>query len=402
MAQITNGSFETGNFSGWTQRGDTLIQNVSLGISPPDGSYTALLATATDGTVNGAVPAGVGVSQSSIETFCKIPAGTLSGHGTGLKCSAIEQDISMLAGQKITVQWSFLTNQTYNDGTALSISPDLTNNDFGFATVVTPANVTKLTKLGDVNSTFSITNAACPFIASTGFQTFSFTATTTGTYSLSLGVVHASTATQDNGVNSALLIDSIQFASTDLSRIVLLPASVIGGNAISSAVVLTVTPTSSTAVTLSSNNTAVQVPSSVSVLPSDGTTKHFTTPTQGVDTNQVATITATLGSTTQTTTVTITPATMDNFHMTPTSIQGGHAVTGIVHLNGFAGPSGVTVTLSSDTPGACSPPASVFIPSGSQAKSFTIATHPVGSSTAVSVTATYGSSVISSPLTVTP
>ncbi len=42
---ITNGSFETGNFSGWSTIGNTSVVSSSFGISPTAGSYQALLTT---------------------------------------------------------------------------------------------------------------------------------------------------------------------------------------------------------------------------------------------------------------------------------------------------------------------------------------------------------------------
>jgi hypothetical protein len=44
-AAIVNGGFETGTFAGWNTIGDTSIQTSSVGISPTEGSFMALLTT---------------------------------------------------------------------------------------------------------------------------------------------------------------------------------------------------------------------------------------------------------------------------------------------------------------------------------------------------------------------
>src|SRR5262245_26095015 len=46
-ADFINGSFESGNLSGWTAIGDTLAVTSSIGASPTQGTYQALLTTAS-------------------------------------------------------------------------------------------------------------------------------------------------------------------------------------------------------------------------------------------------------------------------------------------------------------------------------------------------------------------
>jgi len=49
-AAVINGSFETGNFTGWSTSGDTSTQTSAIGISPTDGKFMALLTTLCDET----------------------------------------------------------------------------------------------------------------------------------------------------------------------------------------------------------------------------------------------------------------------------------------------------------------------------------------------------------------
>src|SRR5262245_35796226 len=42
----TNGGFETGDFTGWSTAGDTLVVNSSFGVTSPGGSFQALISNA--------------------------------------------------------------------------------------------------------------------------------------------------------------------------------------------------------------------------------------------------------------------------------------------------------------------------------------------------------------------
>ncbi|MBX3120516.1 MAG: PEP-CTERM sorting domain-containing protein [Fimbriimonadaceae bacterium] len=228
-SQVSNGSFEVGggSFSSWGTIGNAQIQGNSLGSGPTDGLWQALLATATDGTVNSNVVPGIGVGPGALEPFLGVNAGTLLGvgNGTPLLGSGMTQTIGMIGGQSLFFDWNFLTNQTFNDGTNNSIAPSTVNNDFAFMTILPVGDpgsaqifVLADTFFGYVNNPgapggfetgFTITAATNPFISETGFQNFMWTAQTSGQYLLGIGVVHVTTG-PDNGVNSGLLIDNVQ------------------------------------------------------------------------------------------------------------------------------------------------------------------------------------------------
>jgi hypothetical protein len=237
-AQVTNGGFEQsgGTFTGWNRAGDTLIQTSSLGTGPVEGTHDALLATATDGTVNADVPAGSGVNGSTLETFLGLNAGAIAavGNGSPLLGSAITQTVNLQAGEQLLLQWNFLTNQAYNDGTSSSYAPSTANNDFAFFTLLSPSAGPQITKLADtfygyVNDPsapggfitgLTITPSTNPFVSETGFHTFSFTASTTGSYTIGIGAVHV-TNSPDNGINSAVLVDNVRVVPEPASCLVL-------------------------------------------------------------------------------------------------------------------------------------------------------------------------------------
>jgi hypothetical protein len=152
-------------------------------------------------------------------------------------------------------------------------------------------------------------------------------------------------------------------------------------------------------VSLSSSTTAATVPSSVTV-PAGAALVAFNITTAGVNVATTATITAKEGSLTQTATLTIQPATLSFFTLTPTSVKGGTGVQGVVRLNGPAGPSGVSVTLSSPSTLA-TVPAKVLIAPGASYFVFAIGTKPVTTSTPVSLKAVSGTT-LTAVLTINP
>lgn len=229
-AQFNNGGFESGNFSGWSTAGDTFIEGSSLGTGPSEGSFDALLASATDGSVNSDVPAGQGVSGGALESSLGINSGTLQGVGNGTPVlgSAVTQTLNVQSGQQVMLDWDMLTNQVYNDGTSDSYAPTTANNDFVFVTIVPSGNpngatVVKLADtffgyVDDPNAPggfitgFTLTPETNPFISETGFQTFSWTASATGSYTIGIGVVHVTNG-PDDGINSAILVDNARLSA---------------------------------------------------------------------------------------------------------------------------------------------------------------------------------------------
>lgn len=135
------------------------------------------------------------VSDAALETFLGQTPGTIDGLGNGnaTEGSAIKQTFSASAGQTVTLNWNFLTNE---------FTPSTLYNDFAFVSV-RPLGGTST--LADTNSSFSTIGGSTGFNNQTGYNTFSYEIPTTGTYTLGLGVVDVG----DRIVNSSLLVDNV-------------------------------------------------------------------------------------------------------------------------------------------------------------------------------------------------
>ncbi|MDY7024225.1 MAG: PEP-CTERM sorting domain-containing protein, partial [Cyanobacteriota bacterium] len=176
---LPNGSFETGDFTNWETLGNTSITTAAFGRQPTDGLFQALLST-DDPTV----------ATASIENFLGLDIGSLDdlGNGTATFGSAIQQTFTANAGDILSFDWNFLTDE----GTPTFF------NDFAFVSIIS------LSELAD--TTFpDFFSSLSPFNEETGFQSFSFIIPMSGTYSLGIGI----TDVEDAIVDSGLLIDNV-------------------------------------------------------------------------------------------------------------------------------------------------------------------------------------------------
>ncbi len=179
---VTNGSFETGNLTGWNTLGNTSIQTAAYGTDPTQGTYQALLATNSDS-----------VTDSALESFLGLSAAALDGmtNGNATEGSAIKlSTMTIAAGTTLTFDWNFLTSE----GT-----PSFYN-DFAFV------SIDGLSELADTNSSFVLPPAG---FKETGYAKFSYTFTRAGTYTIGLGVVDVGDGYND----SALLVDNVSLAN---------------------------------------------------------------------------------------------------------------------------------------------------------------------------------------------
>jgi hypothetical protein len=193
---LINGGFESGDFTGWTTLGETSIETSAFGSGPTEGTSQASLSTA-----------GAAFAGPIIEEFLGLDPGSLDQLGASLDVlpfpggfaaqgSAIRQTFTANAGDILTFDWNFLTNET-------ALFPPL--NDFSFVSISSLQDLA-----GALDQRFQpVISPMTRFFQETGFQPFSFTIPTTGTYTLGIGVTDWRDTTKD----SVLLVDNVQFAS---------------------------------------------------------------------------------------------------------------------------------------------------------------------------------------------
>ena len=189
---IGNGSFETGDFSNWNTIGDTSIETEDLGIFPTDGTSQALI-------TSGASDSGGSVVDSDLEEFFDLPIGSLDGltGGDATEGSAIKQTFTAEAGDVVSFDWNFLTNE---------LTPNESFNDTGFV------SVNGFTfELADTSANFSDAADVEGFSSQTGTETLTFSIATAGTYTIGFGAVDVG----DSAVDSGLAIDNINIASSN-------------------------------------------------------------------------------------------------------------------------------------------------------------------------------------------
>lgn len=165
-------------------------------------SLVFVAAVALSGT--SAFASGAAVSEDQLESSLGLMSGTLLDVGDGPigNGSAIRTTFTATAGQVLSFQYRFLTNE---DPT------DLANvvNDFAFVTL----NSGEPTSIADVVSTTLTASMARPgFALGSALLTYSTTLSTAGIYSLGVGVVNVT----DDTYPSGLLVSNLQIGSTVL------------------------------------------------------------------------------------------------------------------------------------------------------------------------------------------
>jgi hypothetical protein len=184
-----------------------------------------------------------------------------------------------------------------------------------------------------------------------------------------------------------------------MSTFAVAPTSVQGGVSSTGTITLNGKAGSAGKTITLTGSTPVTVPASASVVAA-ATSGTFTVQTAAVSVSTVSTIHATLGSTTLSANITVTPALLSTFVWTPTSVIGGFNATGVITLNGKAGPSGDTITLSGGGPIHLTPTA--VVAAGQTTDTFTLTTVAVKVPTVEVVKATFNSQVLQASLTVDP
>ncbi|MEH2456792.1 hypothetical protein [Nostoc sp.] len=200
-ATLTNGSFETANFSRWTALGENTIETSAFGSGPTEGQYEALLSTGGGSFADPIIEQILGLKAGSLDNLVPLtPVPPNHPHTQPPTGSAIEQTFTAKAGDTLIFNWDFLTNELSRTDVATSLP------DFSFVSLSSKdSSISLLSELADTSSS-SLVTSPTEFFQETGFQTFSYSIPTDGTYTLGIGVSNKF----DNFIDSGLLIDNVK------------------------------------------------------------------------------------------------------------------------------------------------------------------------------------------------
>jgi hypothetical protein len=177
-------SFETGDFLDWSILGNTSIETVSFGVNPTEGNYQAVL---TSGAGS--------VTDTQLENFAGLSTGALDNLLNGKNAtegSIITQTITVNAGDTLQFDWNYFTQEGFNSFYSDSAFISISNTSMKY-----------VEKLADTSS--QLTSLSAPSYGMiTGYQTFSYQFSQSGTFTLGVGILDAI----DTAVDSALVVDN--------------------------------------------------------------------------------------------------------------------------------------------------------------------------------------------------
>jgi len=185
-----------------------------------------------------------------------------------------------------------------------------------------------------------------------------------------------------------------------LSSLTVNPGTVTGGQSTTGTVTLTGNaPVGGCVIALSSNQSAVSVPTSVTV-PAGQTSISFTATTSPVAKDTNAIVTAVYG-TTKTAPLTVKAPILVGLILNPSTVVGMYSSQATATISNAAPASGLVLQLSSTNP-AATVPATVTVAAGSSSVSFRANTVPVASTTTSTIAAAVNGSSASAQLTINP
>src|SRR5439155_1045713 len=195
------------------------------------------------------------------------------------------------------------------------------------------------------------------------------------------------------------------FQHSPLVSLSLNPTVVTAGTSLTGTVALiTAAPAGGVTVALSSKHPSIAtVPASVTV-PAGATSANFAVSTSSNPNSTAVVITAAFDDATRSALLTLTlmPAvTLSSLSLDPTSVSGGTPSTGTVTLNTAAPADGTAIALSSSNTSVATVPGSVTVGAGATSANFTVSTSSSCTSSAVTISGTYGAVTRSAGLTAT-
>ena len=178
---IQNGSFESG-LTNFSVVGNATIETAAFGSGPTDGTSQALLFTGDPTVTDEEIETFLGLSPGELNALADVPLdpldplgpfGPLDPFDDVTSGSAISQSITGQAGDVLSFDSNFLTDEPEQDGTF---------NDFAFFSL---ANAQGATVIADTLSELS--PSLTSFEDETGFSTTTFVLPSSGTFTLGFG-----------------------------------------------------------------------------------------------------------------------------------------------------------------------------------------------------------------------
>lgn len=187
MAAVTNGGFSQG-LTGWSTMGDVAVQSGSILMTTASTLYEDEFPEAA-GTFNASGNAAADIAAGGFEAFAGLSAGALDTPDFAYEGSILKQTFNVNAGDTLSFNWNFFTNET-NAGS-----------DYAFISVNGV-----LTKLASASNA---TLASVPYALSTGAGVFSQTFAAASSITLAFGVVDLT----DYNSTSALWLDNVNLVA---------------------------------------------------------------------------------------------------------------------------------------------------------------------------------------------